>query len=69
MSTAAPITFNDGANCDPSCPHLRSEPLPSLRGTCARDEKPLNFHDWYLAHCGGQVANPDTQGAAAPQPL
>lgn len=69
MSIGEPITFNNGANCDPSCPHLRSEPLPSLRATCGRDGKPLDLYDWYLARCGGQVANHDTHGAQAPNPL
>lgn len=51
-----PITMGEGgSHCDPQCPHLK---LPadvySLEGECKRDGKPLDFHDWYLAHCKEQ---------------
>jgi hypothetical protein len=43
LDVADPITMGDGdMHCAPECPYLET------------DGKPIDYYDWFLAHCKGQ---------------
>lgn len=53
-----PITMgDDDMYCAPECRYLARHPTALCQGTCQRDGQPLDYHDWYLAHCKGQTEN------------
>lgn len=61
-----PITIGDSdMHCSPKCPHLLPDHDRLCCGTCKLDERALGYHDWYLAHCKGQLSDesPKTQRA------
>ena len=44
-----PITMDD--KCNPQCPFLKHGKFDSLLATCTRDNKPIDYYDWFIAHC------------------
>ncbi|WP_156905276.1 hypothetical protein [Neptunomonas japonica] len=45
-----PIITGD-FHCDPSCPFMADGGSENIDGLCKRDNKPLDWYDYYIAHC------------------
>lgn len=45
--------------CEHSCPYLQdvSGEINQIATVCKRDNFYIDFYDWYLAHCGDDVAD------------